>query len=119
MTPNDIVSLKQQVLLRIPVGSSAAISRRELADSIGCSDRAVRRTIEDLRLDYPICSNNKTGGYYFPEDSPAGRADAREFVQPQTSRALKCLRSKKAVEAWLGEMDPRQQTLFDLLSVDV
>lgn len=61
------------------VGHKNAQTRRELCKRLGCSDRMLRKGIEILRLDYAILTRDDGKGYYLPETTDAGRADAKRW----------------------------------------
>ena len=61
------------------------ISRSELAQAAGASDRYVRRQIEEARrAGYMIVSNTRQGGYKMATDG----AEWREFVERERHRAI-------------------------------
>ena len=46
----------------------------------------LRKGIEILRLDYAILSRDDGKGYYLPETTDAGRADAKRWSKRQDRR---------------------------------
>ena len=77
------------------VGHKNAQTRRELCKRLGCSDRMLRKGIEILRLDYAILSRDDGKGYYLPEITDAGRADARRWARRQ-ERRVEAIRAAQA-----------------------
>ena len=77
------------------VGHKNAQTCRELCKRLGCSDRMLRKGIEILRLDYAILTRDDGKGYYLPETTDAGRADAKRWSKRQDRR----------VQASCGTMD--------------
>lgn len=60
------------------------ISRSELVDIYGMTDRNVRRNIEELRKKgHKICAVSRNGGYYMAKDE----AEFKEFISDYISRA--------------------------------
>ena len=77
------------------VGHKNAQTRRELCKRLRCSDRMLRKGIEILRLDYAILSRDDGKGYYLPEITDAGRADARRWARRQ-ERRVEAIRAAQA-----------------------
>lgn len=96
------------------VGHKNAQTRRELCKRLGCSDRMLRKGIEILRLDYAILTRDDGKGYYLPETTDAGRADAKRWSKRQDRRvqairvaqagALKFATGWKGTEDRMGKM---------------
>lgn len=90
----------------IPIGSENAISRGELADRFGCSDRAVRRRIAELRcMDggrFVIVSysSNGTTGYYRTDNA----AEISHFVNEMQKRARNTIQPIRNARRVLKEM---------------
>lgn len=55
------------ILQLIPNGAENAISRKDLAEKLGMSDRVMREAIEQLRHKGHLICTKPTGGYYQPE----------------------------------------------------
>ena len=77
------------------VGHKNAQTRRELCKRLGCSDRMLRKGIEILRLDYAILTRDDGKGYYLPETTDAGRADAKRWSKRQ-DRRVQAIRAAQA-----------------------
>ena len=77
------------------VGHKNAQTRRELCKRLRCSDRMLRNGIEILRIDYAILSRDDGKGYYLPEITDAGRADARRWARRQ-ERRVEAIRTAQA-----------------------
>ena len=100
--------------MRWGVGHKNAQPRRELCKRLGCSDRMLRKGIEILRLDYAILTRDDGKGYYLPETTDAGRADAKRWSKRQDRRvqairvaqagALKFATGWKGTEDRMGKM---------------
>ncbi|MFQ8841808.1 MAG: hypothetical protein ACLR8P_13730 [Clostridium fessum] len=77
------------------VGYKNAQTRRSCASgldaAIGCSARGV----EILRLDYAILTRDDGKGYYLPETTDAGRADAKRWSKRQ-DRRVQAIRAAQA-----------------------
>lgn len=73
----------------IPEGSERAISRKELCQLTGLTDRNVRNLIEAARRETIIISNNDGSGYWlYPEDPTEHEKQMLyKFVKQQESRA--------------------------------
>ena len=75
-------------------GAESAISRRDLMDLTGMSDRELRRLIEaERRQGIPILSDNQHG-YFLPGDS----AERDRCVRSLRSRAAEIQRTADAIE---------------------
>lgn len=81
--------------MRWGVGHKNAQTRRELCKRLGCSDRMLRKGIEILRLDYAILTRDDGKGYYLPETTDAGRADAKRWSKRQ-DRRVQAIRAAQA-----------------------
>ena len=77
------------------VGHKNVQTRRELCKRLGCSDRMLRKGIEILRLDYAILTRDDGKGYYLPETTDAGRADAKRWSKRQ-DRRVQAIRAAQA-----------------------
>lgn len=77
------------------VGHKNAQTRRELCKRLGCSDRMLRKGVEILRLDYAILTRDDGKGYYLPETTDAGRADAKRWSKRQ-DRRVQAIRAAQA-----------------------
>lgn len=77
------------------VGHKNAQTRRELCKRLRCNDRMLRKGIEILRIDYAILSRDDGKGYYLPETTDAGRADARRWARRQ-DRRVEAIRAAQA-----------------------
>ena len=55
----------------------------------------LRKGIEILRLDYAILSRDDGKGYYLPETTDVGRADARRWARRQ-DRRVEAIRASQA-----------------------
>lgn len=67
----------------IPYGKENAISRSDLCNKTGLSDRLVRRQIAKKRRDYVILNLQDGKGYYRPTD----KADIEIYIRQETARA--------------------------------
>lgn len=56
------------ILQLIPNGAENAISRKDLAEKLGMSDRMMREAIEQLRHNGHLICSKATGGYYQPDN---------------------------------------------------
>ena len=80
----------------VPEGHQNAISRRELAERLGVSDRRARQYLELAKLDGLVIANDQDGcGYYQPVTD---EEIERQWKQNQ-SRAMSILRQQKYLRA--------------------
>ena len=71
-------------------------THRLAENSASVSDAAMlRKGIEILRLDYAILSRDDGKGYYLPETTDAGRADAKRWSKRQ-DRRVQAIRAAQA-----------------------
>jgi transcription initiation factor IIE alpha subunit len=75
------------VLDWIPFGKEQAISRKDLADGVGISDRELRRIISELRRNFVICNDQDGKGYYRTGDLD----DIERAYRQERARALSVL----------------------------
>lgn len=80
----------------IPFGANNAVTRAELMQKWGVSDRGVRRIISDLRNDERfrnavICSSNRNEGYFRTTE----QAHISQFIKETRNRAINTLKSAK------------------------
>lgn len=101
------------------VGHNNALTRRDLCQKLGCGDRALRRSIEKLRENYPVLSLDDGSGYYLADTSEAGRQEAAAWVKRQNSRIKSIKQSKSGAVKFLGQKIkkgfPGQLTMFDAM----
>jgi len=74
--------MKTKILNLIPVGKANARKTKKIALLLGIdyntnSDRNIRKTIEELKAEYPICATSN--GYYIPLNSE----EAAEYFNTQ------------------------------------
>lgn len=69
------------------VGKENAVSRRQIAESTGYSDRLVRECIERLREEDPILSATDGSGYYIATEDNNGKEEAFKWATWQNRRA--------------------------------
>jgi hypothetical protein len=93
----------------IPTGKSNAISRKDLASKLKCSDRKARIQIHEARKQYPIASNLNTGGYYLPET----KEEAKEFIDMQMSYIISIQDTIKAAKRYMENKDQRRLEEID------
>lgn len=85
-------------------GKSNAISRQELAELFGTSDRSIRLMIQERREHgIPILSSCDNTGYYLPADGEMGESECRKFIAQQRSRARMCFISARGAKKYLHE----------------
>ena len=71
------------------------ISRRELTDLFGMTDRNVRKNIEELRKKgHRICATSCDKGYYLAQTDE----QFRRFLADYTSKAWSIIRTARAME---------------------
>ena len=69
--------IQEQVLNLIPKKRKDAITSKELMNSTGLSFRRLKEIISELRIIYPICSQETDGGGYWMAENDN---DIDEFV---------------------------------------
>ena len=74
--------MKTKILNLIPVGKANARKTKKIALLLGIdyntnSDRNIRKTIEELKAEYPICATSS--GYYIPLNAE----EAQEYFNTQ------------------------------------
>lgn len=67
-------------------GPKQAKSRKRLCEELKCNDRALRKAIEYLRIDFPILSRDDGKGYYLADITNEGKNDAARWVKRQNKR---------------------------------
>lgn len=97
-----------ELIKLIPYGSKRALTRQQLIDMTGMSDRAIRNTIAKARRSGDVIiatSDNK--GYFrpFPHDVDDVEK-VRHFVAEQLSRANSIKQATEGAKLWL---DTRMQ----------
>ena len=93
------------------VGKKNAVSRKELVEKTGYSDRLIRRTIEILRRDRVII--NLDTGYYIPYSNEQGRRETERWLAKQRSRTRAIKRAARGAERFVrdGEDMPGQMEM--------
>lgn len=83
----------------VPEGHDNAISRRELADRLGVSDRRARHYLELAKLDGLVIANDQDGkGYY----QPVTAAEIERQMRQNQSRAMSLLVQNKYLRRRCG-----------------
>lgn len=81
-------------------GQENALSRRDLADITGLTDREVRRTVaRERKRGLPIVSDPERGGYYLP----ASPEDLARFIRSMRHRAVETMAAANAMDETLLE----------------
>ena len=95
----------------IGIGRENAVTREQLAATLGISDRRVRRLIADARhKGVPIINMQDGKGYYISEDPKELR---RQYAANQ-HRALAILRQQRYIRKKITEAEMKgEPTLFD------
>lgn len=89
----------------LPVGEENAVSRRELTQRIGVSDRRLRQQIaQERKAGALILSSESHSGYY----RPANAQELRRFVASMTSRGAGVFAAVAAARAALAEFEERE-----------
>ena len=69
-------------------------TRESLCRKLNVTDRKLRRTVRELRLDgVPVCSNSKTGGYWLGSNK-----DTERMISEYRSRAAKMFEAARKME---------------------
>lgn len=103
---------------------SAWVSRQEIADMLGCSDRKARSYIEELNKklkEYGKCilSTSSRTGYHIPDhNSEEDRVLVERAIAELKSKAVSIFEHRQALEEFLRwekpKETPKQISLFDL-----
>ena len=85
----EVEESRMQIINYIPQGSANAISRKDLVEKTGFTDRKIRDLIEEARRETIIISNNDGSGYWLYPDNPTEREEEllARYVKQQESRA--------------------------------
>ena len=84
----------------IPYGKDKAVSRRFLCLLLGMPDRAMRKAIQDARIEGHIIINDQTGRGYYRSDEPA---DILKQYKQNEHRAKSILVQQKHLRARLKD----------------
>lgn len=99
---NEYAGLKESVYNALGVGLENARTREELCSVIGRNDRALRETIETLRRDYPIITNDDGTGYYIPTPDNRGRRQAAGWLERQRRRRNAIMKATRGARLFVG-----------------
>lgn len=109
--------LKYSVYNALGVGAKNAQTRKELCHSVGCSDRMLRKAIEDLRRNRAIITNDDGTGYYIPATTDEGRKETWYWLCRQKKRMKSIKRALRGAERFVNTRTetgvPGQLSLFD------
>ena len=102
--------MKQIILNSIQKGRENAITSRELQTICGCSERVLRDTIRQMRLEGTVVLSTTSGkgGYYLPADS----TEAQRYLRQEEQRARSIFAGLKAARREAAKSD-NQLTLED------
>ena len=100
----------------LPIGRERALTRRQLAELWGMSERQVRYKIAELRSidngdDYIIFSSSDRAGYYRSNDPHERRA----FISETKSRAINTFKPLRKANRIERDSDTRQMSLTNNL----
>lgn len=87
----------------IPFGSKNAISRLELHNATGLSDRELRNEICDARRERGCCIINLGEGYFHPTIEEYEQI--RTYIAKEKSRAVSIFEGLKPLEAFLADIE--------------
>lgn len=99
----------------LPVGEENAVNSEKLARSLNCSERRLRRCIEQLRRNgVLICSTYRSrgGGYYRPRDS----TETAAYFGRQLSRIGSIWKALSPFKQYLKALPVPGQLLLDELA---
>ena len=86
--------------------------RIHLRALLDCTDRALRRAVQEARdAGHPIVADPKRGGYYYSEDPEHVRRVQADYI----ARIRAMAQTVRALERFLAERDRRGQRVLDLL----
>lgn len=95
-------------------GEENAISTAELVELSGVSSaRTLQQQIERERARGALILSASDGGYFLPDSGEKGRRELAAFVKTLRSRAVHTLRTLKAANKALQQMDGAQMTITD------
>ena len=97
------------ILDLIPTGSDDPVPLGELAYFTGLEERAVKRLIQQLRLDgHPVISHPK-GGYFIPDlDNEEDMQIARRFVAAMKAQAYSRIKVAENLADSLADLELTQ-----------
>lgn len=114
-TDDELYSLRQNAeksapdwinafVAHIPLGKGNAVSRAQLSELTGLSDRAVRKMIQQARQYGYLIINDCDGRGYFQSDNPD---EWEKHYKRETARAMTVLRVRKCLRQRLKEAGRR------------
>ncbi len=96
------------ILKMLKSGEKNAISRKDLVRSLKTSDRVIREVITSLTdQGYPIISNTKTGGYYYPESVE----ECERYIKMLNSYIRSFAIRKRNLELWVKQNPHKHEQL--------
>ena len=87
----------------IPFGKENAVSRKQLVNVTGFTDRKVRYLISKARREHPIINLSDGSGYYRPTIEEY--MEAKHFYKQERCRALSILWSLSGIKKWIRSVD--------------
>ena len=90
---------KEIVFNSLQIGHENAITRAELVQKTGLSDRMVRDIIAELRREHCICNNQDRRGYYIPKCVE----EAEIFLKQEEARAKSIFYALKVARDYVRE----------------
>lgn len=100
---------RDDIIKQLGKGKDNAVSMSALATNNGMTERNLRRTIQELRLE-GVAIIGDSRGYYLP----SGREELQGYYNMAHKRAIKSLATLKTVHIDLNEL-PYQMSIVDLM----
>lgn len=92
----------KRILDLIPAGPEAAISKTDLCQVLGMTDRELRLHIHRMRISgCPILTSTDRAGYFMPSEAN-GTVECMTFIRQQTHRARSIFRSIRGAKAYIA-----------------
>lgn len=88
------------VVKYIPFGKENAISRKDLALKVGCSDRVMRDLVNNARKRVVIINIQNGNGYYRPTKDD--KEEVEKYKKQEESRAKEIFRGLQPVRKFLN-----------------
>ena len=109
--------IKYAVYNSLGVGKKNAKTRKELCSCVKCSDRVLRKAIEDLRRDRVIITDDNGTGYYIPTSDNGGKSATEYWISRQKKRIRAIRKSLRGAQQFVSgdyQVDG-QMELFDFI----
>lgn len=106
--------IKYAVYNSLGVGKKNAKTRKELCSCVKCSDRVLRKAIEDLRRDRVIITDDNGTGYCIPTSDNRGKSATEYRISRQKKRIRAITKSLRGAQQFVSG-DYQVEDLFDFI----